>query len=72
MTKTVLDANIIISGLFWRGTPYRYLLAALAGVFEFIITEDILDELNSVLEIKFHLSRDERKRSTRYIRQSIF
>lgn len=72
MPNAVLDTNIIISGLFWRGAPYRCLLAALAGLFEFIITEDILDELNSVLEIKFHLSRDERERSTRYIRQSIF
>jgi len=43
--KAVLDTNILVSALFWRGAPYRCLVAADAGLYHLIISEPIMDEL---------------------------
>jgi putative PIN family toxin of toxin-antitoxin system len=48
-----LDTNILISGLLWRGSPYRCLQAAEAGIYEMVISEPILQELEAVLIGKF-------------------
>lgn len=42
--------------MFWRGGPYRCLLAAQAGIIELILFEPILSEFQRVLSGKFHLT----------------
>ena len=59
MVKAVLDTNILVSALFWRGAPYRCVVVAEAGLFELIIADAIMDEFAEVLAEKFLLSREE-------------
>jgi uncharacterized protein len=49
VTRGVLDANIIVSGLGWGGTPGAVLDAALAGDFEIVTSPALLDEVRRVL-----------------------
>lgn len=51
--RAVLDTNVLISGLLWRGAPHACLLAAEAGLFELILAEAILAELRDKLIVKF-------------------
>ena len=67
--KAVLDTNVLLSGMFWRGVPYRCLLAAKAGLFELVISDQILEELDRVLITKFHLSMEESEEAVRMIRK---
>lgn len=53
--KAVFDTNILISAIFWRGSPYRCLLAAQAGLVDLYVSPPILDELVRVLQVKFQL-----------------
>lgn len=57
MLKAVLDTNILLSALIWRGAPYHCLLSAQAGFFELIISEEILTELSRVLVKKFKIEK---------------
>ncbi len=43
--RAVLDTNVFISGLFWRGNPFRCIQAAEAGLYELISADEILEEL---------------------------
>ena len=54
--KAVFDTNILISAIFWRGSPYRCLLAAQAGLVDLYVSPPILAELGRVLLDKFQLS----------------
>jgi uncharacterized protein len=49
VTRVVLDANIIVSGIGWGGTPAAVLDAALASHFEIVTSPALLDELRRVL-----------------------
>jgi predicted nucleic acid-binding protein len=49
----VLDTNILVSALLWRGAPYRCLLAVQAGLADLILSPPILEELRTVLATKF-------------------
>ena len=51
--RVVLDTNILVSALLWRGTPYRCLLAVQTGLADLILSPPILDELRTVLVVKF-------------------
>ena len=51
--RAVLDTNVLLSGLFWRGAPYECLLAAEAGLYELILANEILEELRDKLVTKF-------------------
>lgn len=53
--KAVFDTNILISAVFWRGSPYRCLLAAQAGLVNLYLSPPILAELVRVLQVKFQL-----------------
>jgi putative PIN family toxin of toxin-antitoxin system len=53
--KAVFDTNILISAIFWRGSPYRCLLAAQAGLVDLYVSPPILAELVRVLQAKFQL-----------------
>lgn len=52
-TKVVFDTNILVSGHFWKGPPYRCLLAADAGLVLLVLTEPIISEFKEKLARKF-------------------
>ena len=47
--KAVIDTNIFISGIFWKGKPYHVLDAWKKGRFELITSVDIVVEIGRVL-----------------------
>ena len=58
--KTVLDANIFISALFWGGKPRLVLERIIKKADELFISKEILDEVEEVLgRPKFHAGKDE-------------
>jgi uncharacterized protein len=46
--KVVLDTNVLMSGLFFTGTPWRILSAWRDGKFEMAVSPDVLDEYQRV------------------------
>ncbi len=52
----VFDTNVLISAIFWRGAPYRCVLAATGGLCQMVLSEPILHELREKLLGKFSLS----------------
>ena len=54
----VYDTNILLSGIGWRGSPYRCLELARQGSVEGLTCSEILDELAEKLmtKLKFSLS----------------
>ncbi len=59
MIRAVLDTNIFISALFWKGAPYEVLKAGLDGKFTLLISTAILRELEERLKNKFHFPDDD-------------
>jgi putative PIN family toxin of toxin-antitoxin system len=57
--RAVLDTNVLISALLWRGAPHECLLAAEAGWYELVSAEPILGELQEKLITKFENTADE-------------
>lgn len=57
MIRTVLDTNIVVSGLLWSGTPSRVIHAVRAGVVQPIVSEAMLDELADVIDRPKFVSR---------------
>jgi putative PIN family toxin of toxin-antitoxin system len=57
--RAVLDTNVLISGLLWRGAPYECLMSAEAGLYELILADEILEELRAKLLNKFRMPVDE-------------
>lgn len=51
--KVVFDTNIFVSGHFWKGPPYRCLLAAEARLAVLVISDSIVSELREKLTGKF-------------------
>lgn len=49
--RVVIDTNVFISGVFFRGTPYQILKAWQSGQFELVVSQVILDEYQRVGEI---------------------
>lgn len=49
MIWAVLDTNVLVSGLGWRGAPARVVDAAVRGRFVLVTSEPLLDELGRVL-----------------------
>ncbi len=50
--KIVLDNNVFISGIFWKGFPNQIIKLAEERKIEIIITQEIIDELFGVLKRK--------------------
>lgn len=48
--KIVLDTNVFISGLFWKGPPQKILEAWAQQKFKLAITPSIIEEYRRVLE----------------------
>ena len=58
--KIVLDANIFISSFFWGGNPRMVLERVITRTDELLITKEILDEIEEVLNRpKFHVGKNE-------------
>ena len=49
MIKVVLDTNILISSLFWKGPPHRIVDLAIANKIQSITSPEILAEIETVL-----------------------
>ena len=55
----VYDTNILLSGIGWRGSPYRCLELARQGRVEGLTCSEILDELGEKLTTKLNFSLSE-------------
>lgn len=49
MIRAVIDTNVFVSGVFWKGPPCQVLQAWSGGRFKLIATTSILDEYDRVL-----------------------
>ncbi len=61
MIRAVLDTNVFISALFWRGAPYRVFQAGLRKEFALICSVDILEEVGFTLIRKFDFPLEQTK-----------
>ena len=57
--KVVFDTNILVSGHFWKGPPYRCVLAVEAGLARLVLSDPILTEFGDKLSGKFGVSKSE-------------
>ena len=48
--KIVLDTNALISGIFWKGTPYKILELWEEGEVNLVVTKKIIKEYSEVLK----------------------
>lgn len=48
--RVVLDANVLVSGIFWSGTPSKILEAWMDDHFDWVVSEDVLAEYTVVLK----------------------
>ncbi len=56
--RVVLDTNVYISGLLWRGRPYQCLLLARSGIIKAVYCDSMLAELTEKLREKFGFSEN--------------
>jgi putative PIN family toxin of toxin-antitoxin system len=56
--RVVVDANTVLSGLFFPGNERRLLLAALRGAVTIVLAEDIVEEVNAVVQETFRDRND--------------
>ena len=63
--RAVLDTNILISGIFWKGTPFKVLDAWINERYELVLSEEILTEYSRTL-IKFEKKKKEAKALAKY------
>ena len=47
--KIVLDTNVLVSGIFWGGVPFKILEHWILNDFEIVVTPDILNEYVRVI-----------------------
>lgn len=58
MTRVVIDTNIIISSVFWRGRPYEVVRKGILKEYQLVISNAILDEVVDKLRNKFHFPEE--------------
>jgi uncharacterized protein len=56
--RAVLDTNVLISALFWGGTPRQVVDLAVSGHFQAVTSPELLAELTSVLADDFDVPQD--------------
>jgi uncharacterized protein len=66
--RVTLDTNIYVSGLNYRGNPYRTLELAREGKILVAVSDEILDEVERVLQEKFHWPHRRAQQARRDIR----
>ena len=60
MIRAVVDTNIVISGLFFGGTPYKVVKAAIDRKFLHLLSAPLINEIERVMRSKkFGLSPEE-------------
>ena len=59
MLKVILDTNIIVSGLFWRGSPHKVLEMARRREILAFCSQEMIVELHDVLIRKLKISRSD-------------
>lgn len=57
--RVVLDTNVIISAVFWRGSPYKVTRKILRGELTLVTSTAILEEVIDRLQNKFNLPAEE-------------
>jgi putative PIN family toxin of toxin-antitoxin system len=70
--RVVIDTNVLISGLFWTGTPKQILNKARHGQIIFVTSESLLEELERILtrdDKPFKLSNTEVSRVISSLRE---
>ncbi len=60
--RVVLDTNVIISAIFWRGSPYKVMKKALQREFDLVTSTAILEEVSDRLGNKFDMPAEEIKK----------
>ena len=65
--RVVFDSNILVSGLLWRGAPYRCVVAIRAGLAELVVSRPILEEIRRVLVAKFEYTEVEAEEAVSFI-----
>lgn len=58
----VLDTNILISPIFWRGLPYDVVSNGIKGKYTLYLSAQILNELEEKLRSKFQFPEEEIKK----------
>lgn len=53
MTRVVLDSNIVIAAVFWKGLPFEVVRRGLSGEFDLVTSPGIIDEVSDKLRTKF-------------------
>ena len=65
----MLDTNVLVSGLLWKGAPHRCLQAAEGGLYTLVLAEPILQELRDKLVAKFKNTAEEADESLAGLRR---
>ncbi len=58
MTRVVVDTNIIISSVFWRGNPYEVTRRGILGEYQLVTSPEILEEVADKLRNKFQFPEE--------------
>ncbi len=53
MIRAVLDTNIIISSVFWKGNPHEVVRKGILGEFQMVMSAAIMEEITDKLRNKF-------------------
>ncbi|MDZ4848997.1 MAG: putative toxin-antitoxin system toxin component, PIN family [Pirellulaceae bacterium] len=67
--RAVLDTNVLISGLLWRGNAYQCIQAAEAGLYQLVAADEIFTELFEKLVEKFGNTQEEAQVSIEGLRK---
>ncbi len=54
----MLDTNVIISSIFWKGKPYEVVKRGLEGGYQIVVSPEILDEVVERLRNKFQFPEE--------------
>jgi putative PIN family toxin of toxin-antitoxin system len=58
MIRAVVDTNIIISSIFWKGKPYEVVRKGVMGDYQLVTSLEILDEVVDKLRNKFQFPEE--------------
>ena len=62
-TRIILDTNILVSGLGWKGNPHKILEKVVTGEIELFISREQFEELSRVLDYpKFEFTEEQKER----------
>jgi putative PIN family toxin of toxin-antitoxin system len=67
MIKAVLDTNVFVSALFWKGAPHAVVRQSISGAFVTVISPAIIAELQETLAVKFGLPPEDIREYLRII-----